>query len=149
MGEALLEATKASSKGEVPVGAVVVSENRIIGRGHNQVEGLHDPTAHAEIIALGAAGSALQTWKLDGCVLYVTLEPCPMCAGAIILARIARLVYGAFDSRAGACGSRTDLIRDRIFDNAIEVRSGVREEEAAQLMQEFFKMLRTPDTGRA
>jgi tRNA(adenine34) deaminase len=149
MGEALDEARKAASENEVPVGAVVVFENRVIGRGHNQVEGLNDPTAHAEIIALGAAGTALQSWKLDSCVLYVTLEPCAMCAGAIIQARIRRLVFGAFDARAGACGSRTDLIRDRVFDCSVEVRSRVRESEATELMQEFFKTLRGTDVGRA
>jgi len=142
MDEALREARRASEEREVPVGAVVVAEGRLIGRGHNQVERLKDPTAHAEIIALGAAAGAVGTWKLHGCTLYVTLEPCPMCAGALMLARIDRLVFGAHDPRAGACGSRTDLLRDGMFDCSIEVCSGVGAEEASDLMRGFFERLR-------
>jgi tRNA(adenine34) deaminase len=105
MEAALAEARAAAAEGEVPVGAVVVWDGRIVGRGHNRVESTQDPTAHAEILAIGAAAQTVKTWRLDEATLYVTLEPCHMCAGAVVLARIARIVYGARDPKAGACGS--------------------------------------------
>ena len=113
MREAIGEAIAAHEKGEVPVGAVVVRGGRIIGRGHNQREELHDPTAHAEMIALTAAASAVGSWRLDDCTIYVTLEPCAMCAGALVLARIQRLVYGPTDPKAGACESLYSIPTDR------------------------------------
>ena len=139
MEAALAEAQAAASEGEVPIGAVVVWENRIVGRGHNRVETTQDPTAHAEILAIGAAAQTVKTWRLDEAVLYVTLEPCHMCAGAIVLARIARLVFGALDPKAGACGSLAMVPQDLRLNHRVEVVSGVLAEEAAELLQRFFR----------
>jgi len=139
---ALKEAEKALSRGEVPVGAVVVHENRIIGRGYNQTEALKDPTAHAEMIAISAAANTLQSWRLEYCSLYVTLEPCAMCAGAIVLARVERLVFGAMDPKAGACGSLRNVVRDHRLNHCVEMLSGVFEEEASGLLRSFFQNLR-------
>ena len=139
---ALREAEKALDAGEVPVGAVVVQENRIVGRGHNQVETLQDPTAHAEMIAVSAAASTLGSWRLEGCVLYATLEPCAMCAGAMVLARIPLLVFGTFDPKAGACGSLRNLIQDARLNHRVDVISGVCAEEASALLKSFFQNLR-------
>src|SRR5215470_17163689 len=125
MRAALREAQAALAKDEVPIGCVIVHEGMIIGRGHNQVEGLQDATAHAEIIAIGAASNALESWRLTDCTLYVTLEPCAMCAGAMILARVGRLVYGAADPKAGACGSVLDVIHERRLNHRVEVTTGV------------------------
>jgi tRNA(adenine34) deaminase len=139
MEAALAEAEAAASEGEVPIGAVVVWENRIIGRGRNRVEATQDPTAHAEILAIGAASQTVKTWRLDEGTLYVTLEPCHMCAGAIVLARIARLVYGASDPKAGACGSLAMVPQDLRLNHRVEVVSGVLAEEGAELLQRFFR----------
>ena len=139
MEAALAEAEAAASEGEVPIGAVVVWENRIIGRGRNRVEATQDPTAHAEILAIGAASQTVKTWRLDEGTLYVTLEPRHMCAGAIVLARIARLVYGASDPKAGACGSLAMVPQDLRLNHRVEVVSGVLAEEGAELLQRFFR----------
>jgi tRNA(adenine34) deaminase len=142
MRHALSEAQLASKKEEVPVGAVVVYEDKIIGRGHNQVERLNDPTAHAEIIAIGAACNFLNSWRLSDASLYVTIEPCAMCAGAIVLSRIDRLVFGAKDPKAGACGSLYNIVRDNRLNHQVEIVPYVLEEECGQLVREFFEKVR-------
>jgi tRNA(adenine34) deaminase len=142
MRQALAEARIALKKGEVPVGAVVVREHKIIGRGHNRVQGLSDPTAHAEIIAIGAAATYLNSWRLSGASLYVTLEPCAMCAGALVLARIDRLIFGAKDPKAGACGSLFNIVQDPRLNHLAQVLPGILEPESSQLMQAFFEKLR-------
>jgi tRNA(adenine34) deaminase len=139
---ALAEAKKARSEGEVPVGAVVVKGDAVIGRGHNQVEGLKDPTAHAEILAIGAAATTLKSKWLEGATLYVTLEPCTMCAGAIVLSRIDRLVYGAADPKTGACGSLMNVPRDERLNHTVNIESGFMEEECSFLLRSFFEELR-------
>jgi tRNA(adenine34) deaminase len=143
MMQALAEADLAEEKGEVPVGAVIVHAGRLIGRGHNLREGLNDPTAHAEMIAITAAAEALGSWRLGGCTLYVTLEPCVMCAGAIVLARIDRLVYGADDPKAGACGSLYSVPTDERLNHRFEVVGGVLADQAADRLQRFFARQRT------
>jgi tRNA(adenine34) deaminase len=142
MRHALSEAQLASKKEEVPVGAVVVYEDKIIGRGHNQVERLNDPTAHAEIIAIGAACNFLNSWRLSDASLYVTIEPCAMCAGAIVLSRIDRLVFGAKDPKAGACGSLYNIVRDNRLNHQVEIVPYVLEEECGKLVREFFEKVR-------
>lgn len=139
MGLALELAAQASSTGEVPVGAVVLSpEGLVVGTGHNRRVMDTDPTAHAEILALRAAALALGDWQLAGCTLVVTLEPCTMCAGALVQARIARLVFGAWDGKAGAVGSLWDVVRDRRLNSRPEVVRGVLAEESAALLRGFF-----------
>ena len=138
MGEALKEARKALEAGEVPIGAVVVHAGRLVGRGHNRMEGLKDATAHAEIIAIGAASEALGDWRLEDATLYVTLEPCVMCVGAVFAARMARVVFGAVDKRGGACGGAVDLGRLKYLDREITIDGGVLEGECRALLQEFF-----------
>jgi len=138
MEAALREARASAAQDEVPVGCVIVHEGAIIGRGHNQTEGLRDATAHAEIIAIGAASNALASWRLTDCTLYVTLEPCAMCAGAIVLARLTRLVYGAADPKAGACGSVLDVVREPKLNHRVEIAAGLRAEECGALLKEFF-----------
>lgn len=142
MSAALREAQAAMEAGDVPVGAVIVHGERIIGRGYNQRELMQDPTAHAEMIALTAAAAALNSWRLAGCTLYVTLEPCAMCAGALVLARIDRLVYGATDPKAGACGSIYNLVEDARLNHRVQVRRGVLEQECADLLRAFFAQQR-------
>jgi tRNA(adenine34) deaminase len=142
MAAALRQAEAAYELDEVPVGAVVVHQGRIIGRGHNQTEQLQDPTAHAEILAIGAAASSLGSWRLTDCTLYVTVEPCCMCAGAIVWARLSRLVYGAPDPKAGACGSLYDIVNDKRLNHRVPTTHGVRLEEAADLMKAFFQSRR-------
>lgn len=139
---ALAEAERAYEAGEVPVGAVVVRNGQIVGRGHNQVERLADPTAHAEMIAVSAACQTLGTKFLDGCTLYVTLEPCPMCAGALVWSRLDRLVFGAFDEKAGAASTLYDIPRDARLNHQIETISGVEAEAAADLLRAFFRAKR-------
>ncbi len=139
---ALQEAEVAFQEGEIPVGAIVVREERVVGRGHNQVEMLNDPTAHAEIIALGAAATALQSWRLCDCDLYVTLESCPMCAGATVEARLRRLVFGAFNLQEGACGSLWNIVQDERLEHQVELTSGVLERECGAILKSFFAELR-------
>lgn len=140
---ALNLAQKASLLNEVPVGAVVVHKGKIIGRGFNQVESKKDASLHAEMIALKQAAKKLGRWRLSGCTMYVTLEPCAMCAGAMVLARIDRLVYAASDPKAGACGSVFNIVDDKRINHRIEVERGVLAEEASQLLKDFFKRRRT------
>ena len=135
---ALREARASAAADEVPIGCIVVHDGIVIGRGRNQVETLQDATAHAEILAIGAASNALQSWRLNECTLYVTLEPCSMCAGAIILARVGRLVFGARDPKAGACGSVLDVIRERRLNHRVEITEGVLAGECGALLKEFF-----------
>jgi tRNA(adenine34) deaminase len=135
---ALAEAEKAVDEGEVPVGAVVVREGTIVGRGHNQVERLQDSTAHAEILAIGAAAATLGSWRLSECTIYVTLEPCIMCAGALVLSRIGLLVYAAHDPKAGACGSRIDVLGEPWLNHHVPVVSGILGDEASSLLSAFF-----------
>ena len=142
MERALEEARRAFEEGEVPVGCAVVAEGRIVGRGRNSVERLQDPTAHAETLALSAAANTLGTWRLTGCELFVTLEPCTMCIGAIHLARIKRVVFGTPDPKFGACGSIVDIPAEPRWNHSVEVTGGVRAEEAALLMRDFFQRLR-------
>jgi tRNA(adenine34) deaminase len=142
MRMALREAEKALELKEVPVGCVIVHDNKIIGRGFNQREMLKDPTAHAEMIAISAACDQMVSWRLEHTVMYVTMEPCPMCAGAIVLARIPRLVYAVTDPKAGACGTLYDIARDDRLNHMVDVTLGVLEDEARGLVQDFFKKLR-------
>lgn len=142
MREALRDAVLAESEGEVPVGAVVVRDGRIVGRGHNQVERLQDATAHAEILALGAASGHVGSWRLDGAVLYVTLEPCIMCCGALLLGRIQTLVFAAHDPRAGAVVSTARVLHGNPYRHAVEVVGGVLSGECGELLQRFFKRRR-------
>lgn len=139
---ALREAHASLAADEVPVGCVVVHDGMIVGRGHNQVEGLQDATAHAEILAIGAASNALGSWRLNECTLYVTLEPCSMCAGAIVLARLGRLVYGADDPKAGGCGSVLDVVGERRLNHRVDVTRGVLAEECGEILREFFRRKR-------
>jgi tRNA(adenine34) deaminase len=139
MRKAVEQAKIAEENGDVPIGTVIVYRDQIIGKAYNQREQLKDPTAHAEIIALTQAAAYLQSWRLTGCTMYVTLEPCPMCAGALVLARIDRLVYGCDDPKAGACGSLYDIVRDERLNHRLEVTSGILAEECSKLLQEFFQ----------
>ena len=142
MLEALKEAQVADAADEVPVGAVVVRQGRVIGRGHNQRQRLADPTAHAEMIAITAAAGFLSDWRLSGCTLYVTLEPCAMCAGAIVLARLDRLVFGTDDPKTGACGSLYTITDDPRSNHQVALTKGVREDECALILREFFQRQR-------
>ena len=142
MDEALREADRAAALGEVPVGAVVVAGGRILGRGHNRRELDSDPLGHAELLALREAAQAVRSWRLSGATMYVTLEPCPMCAGALVNSRVDRLVFGARDPKAGACGSLWNLVQDRRLNHRLEVTEGVRGEESARRLREFFAGLR-------
>ena len=148
MEEALHEASKALRLHEVPVGAVVVKDSRIIGRGHNEVESRSRATAHAELMAIDGASKALGDWRLDGCTVYVTSEPCHMCLGALYLSRVGRVVYGAKQPRSGACGSVDNFHEAELFNHRIEVTGGVREAECLSLLQAFFEDLRSGDDGR-
>ncbi len=132
----------AEENGDVPIGAVIVYEGRVIAKAYNQREQLKDPTAHAEIIALTQAAAALGMWRLHGCTIYVTLEPCPMCAGALVQARVDRLVYGCTDPKAGACGSLYDICRDDRLNHRLAVTAGVLAEDCAALLQDFFRQRR-------
>lgn len=142
MREAIAQASRGRSKDEVPVGAIIVLEGKIIGRGHNQPIASKDPTAHAEIIALREAAKTVGAYRLPGAVLYVTLEPCVMCVGAAIHARLAAIKYGALDEKAGALGSVYDIGRDGRLNHRIEVVGGIMEEECASMLREFFKQRR-------
>lgn len=142
MGQALKLAAEAAEAGEVPVGAVAVLEGRIIGRGRNRIEALHDPTAHAEMEAVTAAADAIRDKRLNGVTLYVTLEPCAMCTGALVLARVERVVYAASDPKTGACGSLYSLHDDSRLNHRLQLTAGVLAEEASLLLTVFFKRLR-------
>mgnify|MGYP000002788585 FL=1 len=142
MRRALALATRAEAEGEVPIGAVVVSEGVVVGEGWNRPIATHDPTAHAEMVALRAAAARIGNYRLTGAVLYVTLEPCAMCAGAMVHARLARLVYGAADPKAGAAGSVFDLLRSPRLNHVVEVTSGVLAEEGGAMLTEFFRARR-------
>jgi tRNA(adenine34) deaminase len=143
---ALHEAHRALDSGEVPIGAVVLDPvGEVIGTGRNEREATHDPTAHAEVVALRAAAARLGTWRLDGCTLAVTLEPCPMCAGAAWLSRVGRVVFGAWNSDYGAAGSLWDVVRDRRLNHRPEVVSGVLADECAELLAGFFADRRAAD----
>lgn len=139
MGEALRLAERAWKAGDVPVGAVLVRGGEVLGRGFNQREAATDPTAHAEILALREAAEKVDLWRLDGATMYVTLEPCPMCAGALVNARIGRLVYGASDPKGGACGSLYEIPRDPRLNHRIPTTAGVLAEESASLLRGFFE----------
>lgn len=139
MQKAFMLAEQAYDEKEVPVGAVIVKDNGIIGRGYNQTERLNDPTAHAEILAISAACTTLEGKYLDGCTLYVTLEPCPMCAGALVWSKISRIVFGASDSKAGSCGTVFNLAANHKLNHQIEIIQGVMEEDCEWLMKQFFK----------
>ena len=143
MRVALELAAEAAALGEVPVGAVAVKDGRIVGQGFNRKESDQDPTAHAEMIALKETAVAVQNWRLLDVTLYCTLEPCPMCAGAMIQARLPRLVYGAKDTRFGAHGSIVNVLDETQFNHRVNITSGVLADEAAALLQQFFQMLRT------
>jgi len=139
MGLALSEARACLATGDVPVGAVVVGPSgSVLGRGRNEREARQDPTAHAEVLALRAAAASLGSWRLSGCTLVVTLEPCAMCAGALVLSRVSRLVLGAWDLKAGACGSTRDIVRDARLNHRVSVVGSVREPESAELLRTFF-----------
>jgi len=142
MQAALAEARKGFSEDEVPVGAVVVVDGKIIARAHNLRESLIDPTAHAEILAIKKAAKKLGGWRLSGATLYTTLEPCPMCAGAIVHSRVRELVYGADDPKAGACGSIMNVVSSGHLNHRVKVRSGVLKKESSEILKKFFKKLR-------
>jgi tRNA(adenine34) deaminase len=142
MDEALRLAERAAEAGEVPVGAVIVKDGRILARAHNQVETLRDATAHAEMIAITQAAEALENWRLEGAELFVTLEPCAMCAGALVLSRVARIVYGADDPVAGACGSVFNIVSEKRLNHRIPVVKGVRADRCGELLKGFFRSRR-------
>ena len=142
MKQALIQADKAFKSEEIPVGAVVIKEDKVIGRAYNQKEQLNDPTAHAEIIAITAAANTLGDWRLNGCTLYVTKEPCSMCAGAIINARLDMIVFGCYDEAEGCCGSLYQLCGDPRFKTKVSVMGGVMENQSLSLLKEFFNSRR-------
>lgn len=142
MGEALKEAAEAGAAGEVPIGCVIVADGRVIGRGHNRRERDQDPTAHAEVIALREAAKTVGFWRVSPAICYVTCEPCPMCAGALVNARVDRLVYGCADPKAGAAGTLYNIPTDPRLNHRMAVTAGVREDECRALLQEFFQKLR-------
>jgi tRNA(adenine34) deaminase len=142
MREALMEAEQAYIKGEVPIGAILVCDGKIIARDHNRREELSDPTAHAEILVLRQAGSLLGSWRLTGAALYVTIEPCPMCAGALVQARVGRLIFGATDPKAGAIESLYRIADDERLNHRLHITGGVLAEEAAALIRRFFQSRR-------
>jgi tRNA(adenine34) deaminase len=148
MREALALAREARGRGEVPVGAVIVDQHgRVLGKGFNQTEALRDPTAHAEILAIGAAANALDSPRLTGTTMYVTLEPCAMCAGALVQARVERLVFGAIDPKAGACGSLFDIVDDRRLNHRLRVSPGCLADESGFLLRSFFDSLRRDEAS--
>ena len=148
MREALKEAQKAYDQEEVPIGAVVVLNGEIIGRGHNLREKEQDATLHAEINAIRQANQHLGSWRLEDCELFVTLEPCPMCSGAMILARMKKVIFGAFDPKAGTAGTFMNLLQDSRFNHQVEVEQGVLEEECQEILRSFFKGLRERNKKR-
>ena len=142
MSQAFRLAEKAFSKDEVPVGAVVVCYDRIIGKGYNQCESLNDATAHAEVLAISAASNTLDNWRLNECDIYVTKEPCVMCAGAIINSRLKRVVFGSYDDQRGACGSLYQICGDKRLGSTTSVNGGVMEKECSSILKEFFSLKR-------
>lgn len=142
MEQAIKEAEKAAEQGEVPIGAVIVFQHEIIAAGRNQREADHSATGHAELLAIEQANEVLNSWRLENCTLYVTLEPCPMCAGAIIQSRIPRVVFGAKDPKAGCAGTLMNLLQDSRFNHQAEVVSGILEKECGTMLTRFFKALR-------
>lgn len=142
MREALKQAQKAYDKDEVPIGAVAVYKNQIIGRGHNQTEQLQDPTAHAEIIAITAAANALSSWRLKDVDVYTTVEPCIMCAGALVLARVRRIIFGIRDEKFGGCGSVFDIVNEKRLNHQIKITEGILKKQAAGLLRSFFEKKR-------
>ncbi|MCI1694105.1 tRNA adenosine(34) deaminase TadA [Aneurinibacillus aneurinilyticus] len=142
MGLAIEEARKAEALGEVPIGAVIVRDGQVVGRGYNLRETTKDPLAHAELLAIKEASKTMGGWRLIGATLYVTLEPCPMCAGAIVQARLPKIVYGAMDPKAGCAGSLMNLLQEERFNHQVEMMQGVREEECSELLKNFFRSLR-------
>lgn len=142
MKEALKEAKKAYNKLEIPVGAIIVKDGKIIARAHNIKEEKQDTTKHAEIIAIQKASKKLETWRLNDCEMYVTLEPCAMCAGAIIQARLKKLYIGTMDQKTGACGSVLNLLQDFKFNHIVELETGILKEDCEQILKNFFKELR-------
>ena len=145
MQEALKEANAAAAEGEVPIGAVIVRDGEIISKAHNRTEQAKDPTAHAEILAIREAAARLGGWRLPGCSMYVTIEPCSMCAGAIVWSRIERLYIGAMDPKAGACGSLYNIPCDSRLNHNVEIETGLMGEECSRLMKDFFRKLRTEE----
>ncbi len=148
MGLALDQAANAYEDEEVPVGAIIVLENKVIARAHNQCERLHDPTAHAEMLAITMASEALGVGRLIGTTVYSTIEPCFMCAGALLHARVSRIVFGAKDAKFGACGSIENIVQNSRLNHRVQLKTGVREEECRSLMQEFFKLRRPSKTAQ-
>ena len=148
MAAALAEAKLAKAKMEVPIGAVVVYQGEIVGRGHNLRETTRDATSHAEMVAIQQACQRLDNWRLEDCQLFVTLEPCPMCSGAIILGRLAEVYFGAFDEKAGTCGSLMNLLTDDRFNHQPYVEQGILEEDSRRLLKSFFKELRERNKRR-
>lgn len=144
---AIEQARIAEENGDVPIGAVIVHGGRLIAKAYNQRHQLQDPTAHAEIIALTQAAEFLGSWRLHDCTIYVTLEPCPMCAGALVLARIDRLVYGCADPKAGACGSLYNIVQDERLNHRVQVQTGVLEDQCSSLLQDFFRKRRNENAG--
>ena len=142
MKQALVQAEKAFKLKEIPVGAIIIKDDKVIGRGYNQREQLNDPTAHAEIIAITAAANTLEEWRLNDCTLYVTKEPCSMCAGAIINARLKMIVFGCYDEEEGCCGSLYQLCGDPRFKTMVSVMGGVMESQSLSLIKDFFKTRR-------
>lgn len=142
MKEALIEAQKALAINEVPIGAVIVKDGEIIGRGHNLTESLKDPTAHAEMIAIKEAAAYLGGWRLLGCQMYVTTEPCSMCAGATVLARLEKVTIGTLDSKSGACGSVFNILQAEKLNHQVEIETGIMQQECEDIMKTFFKKLR-------
>ena len=142
MQYAIREAMRAEEEGEVPVGCVIIHNGEIIGKAHNQRERLQDPTAHAEVLAITQAANNLGSWRLENTKLFVTLEPCPMCAGAIILSRVAEVYFGAFDPKAGACGSLMNLLEDRRFNHQPVLNPGLMADECGSMLTNFFRRIR-------
>jgi tRNA(adenine34) deaminase len=142
MNQAMLLAEQAAREDEVPVGAVLVKNNEIHGKGYNQIERLQDPTAHAEMLAITAATESLGTKHLKGCTLYVTLEPCAMCAGAIVLSRVERIVFGALEPKTGACGSIFNIVQNQNLNHQVQIIQGVMENECEELLTNYFKSKR-------
>jgi len=145
---ALAEAARAAETGETPIGAVLVAEGEVVASGHNMRETWQDPTAHAEVIVLREAAARLGRWRLPDATMYVTMEPCLMCAGALVLARVGRLVYGCRDPRAGALGSVYDVVRDGRLNHSYRITPGVLEPACRELVREFFEMIRNPSGAR-